>query len=213
MTNNSENVNADKAGSAGEEEKQAGTRRRGVQLESAILQAAWDELQEGGYASLTMDGVAIRAKTNKNAVYRRWPTKSKLIIAAIIKHVPKPETTIPDSGNIREDILIVLQRIVKPMQLLGAETLHGLMVDYIGKDLISSMPEMMQEEDMLTKWTREILKQAEKRGELKVDTIPDRVLSLPADLLRYAILTTHKPVTEETITEIVDVIFLPLVLR
>lgn len=56
-----------------------------------------------------------------------------------------------------------------------------------------------------------ILKNAETRGEVKLDKISPRVISLPADLLRYEILTIHKPISHKTIDEIVDDIFLPLV--
>jgi AcrR family transcriptional regulator len=47
-----------------------------VELERAILRAAGDELVESGYARLTMDRVARRAGTNKNAIYRRWPSRA-----------------------------------------------------------------------------------------------------------------------------------------
>src|SRR4051794_29974940 len=57
-------------------------RRRGTELEQAILRAAADELTEAGYAGLTMDRVAQRAHTNKNAIYRRWPNRAALGVAA-----------------------------------------------------------------------------------------------------------------------------------
>ena len=38
-------------------------RRRGKALEDAVLDAAWSELLDGGYASLTMEAVAARART------------------------------------------------------------------------------------------------------------------------------------------------------
>ena len=38
-------------------------RRRGEELETALLAAAWDELVEAGFARLTMESVAARAKT------------------------------------------------------------------------------------------------------------------------------------------------------
>jgi AcrR family transcriptional regulator len=52
------------------------TRRRGAELEQAILRAALDELAETGYSGLAMDRVARRAGTNKNAIYRRWPSRA-----------------------------------------------------------------------------------------------------------------------------------------
>jgi len=49
------------------------TRRRGAELEAALLDAAWDELQAVGYAGLTMEAVADRAGTSRAVLYRRWP--------------------------------------------------------------------------------------------------------------------------------------------
>ncbi|AIQ18848.1 transcriptional regulator [Paenibacillus sp. FSL H7-0357] len=200
----------------GDDDQLSGARRRGDILENAILQAAWDELGEVGYALLTMEKIAARAKTNKTAVYRRWPNKAKIVVAAIIKHVPKPELAsfTPDTGDLRKDVFILLQGIAKPLQTIGAETMHGLMVEYHGKDLISSLPELMRprSEDKLTAAMKSILKNAEKRGELSLETINARVIALPADLLRYEILTTHEPVTDETLIGIVDDVFLPLVI-
>ncbi|MFC0330683.1 TetR/AcrR family transcriptional regulator [Paenibacillus sepulcri] len=205
---------SDSHGSIQKENQNKGTRRRGDILENAILQAAWEELNEVGYARLSMEGVAVRAKTNKNAVYRRWPNKAKLVVAAIIKHVPKPSIDAPDTGDLRKDVLILLQRIVKPLQMIGAETIHGIMVEYHGKDLISSLPQLMQPrtEDKLTLAMKTILKNAEDRGEVNPKRINARVIALPADLLRYELLTTHEALSDQAITEIIDDIFLPLVL-
>jgi hypothetical protein len=38
-----------------------------------------------------------------------------------------------------------------------------------------------------------------------------RIIALPFDLLRYEILTTHEPTSDQTINEIVDTIFMPLI--
>src|ERR687890_278970 len=90
------------------EERTTRTRRRGSALETAILTAAADELVEHGYAGLTMDRVAQRAGTNKNAIYRRWPDRLALGVAAYRQLA----TTIdpPDTGTLREDALELLRR-------------------------------------------------------------------------------------------------------
>ena len=203
--------------SIGEAGRHTGNRRRGEILEAAILQAAWDELTEVGYAHLTMEGVATRAGTNKAVLYRRWANKAKLVIAALSKHVPRPAGDllgdVPNTGDLRNDVLILLGRIILPLQTIGAETIYGLMVEYVGKDLISSFPQIMHPgtENKFTTAMMTILKNAETRGEVNLEKINPRVISLPADLLRYEVLTTHEPVSEKTIAEIVDDIFLPLV--
>src|SRR3954470_13255949 len=85
------------------------TRRRGEELERAILHAAADELRESGYAGMTMDRVASRAGTNKNAIYRRWPRRAALGIAAY-RHLSDAAMPNPDTGTLRGDALEMLRR-------------------------------------------------------------------------------------------------------
>lgn len=194
-----------------EEQQTTGSRRRGEVLENAILSAAWEELRETGYSRLTMEAVATRAKTNKTAVYRRWPNKAKLIVAALIKHTPKPSLDAPDTGNLREDVLTLLEGIIKPMQMIGAETIHGLMVEFHGDELHSKMPLPPRSEDPLAIAMTNILRNAQQRGEVNLEELPERIVTLPIDLVRSELLTTHVPLTDEAVIEIVDMIFLPLV--
>src|SRR3954466_3620306 len=85
------------------------TRRRGEEVERAILRAAAEELRGAGYARMTMDGVAARAGTNKNAIYRRWPHRAALGIAAY-RHLTDAVIPNPDTGTLRGDALEVLRR-------------------------------------------------------------------------------------------------------
>src|SRR5580704_17603611 len=64
------------------------TRRRGEALETALLDAAWEELQAVGYAGLTTEAVADRAGTSRAVIYRRWPKRAELVIAALRVHRP-----------------------------------------------------------------------------------------------------------------------------
>lgn len=192
-----------------------GTRRRGKVLEDAILEAAWKELSDVGYNHLTMEGVAARAKTNKAVVYRRWANKPTLILSVLHKFVPPlpilPKE-VPDTGNLRNDVFSLLHGIAKPLQIIGAETIHGLIAD-LGKDKFISIPQIIppKEEDKLITAMITILKNAEMRGEVKLEKISFQVISLPVDLLRYELLTTHEPVSDKMIHEIVDDIFMPLI--
>lgn len=188
------------------------SRRRGKSLENDILQAVWTELAEVGYTHLTMEGVAARAKTNKPSVYRRWPKKSELVIASLQKQLSERDVVIPNTGSLRNDLLDLLYNLTKTMKGIGAETLHGLMADHFGMELSTSLPlkigAISDESDriMMT-----ILTNAEARGEVDLKKIKNRIISLPMDLIRYEVLTTHEPISNERVMEIVDDIFLPLV--
>ncbi|HET6742594.1 MAG TPA: helix-turn-helix domain-containing protein, partial [Kribbella sp.] len=54
-------------------------RGRGAELEAVLLDAAWAELMESGYARLTMEAVAARAQTGKQVLYRRWRNRAELV--------------------------------------------------------------------------------------------------------------------------------------
>ncbi|HTR94350.1 MAG TPA: TetR/AcrR family transcriptional regulator [Trebonia sp.] len=84
-------------------------RRRGADLEEAILDAAWKQLTAAGYGRFTIDTVAARARTCKPVLYRRWETSDDLLRAAIrhrgaVTGVPDPET-----GTLRGDLLALLR--------------------------------------------------------------------------------------------------------
>jgi len=213
MDNNDHHLQSDQSES--DKNTCKGTRRRGKVLEDAILEAAWKELCDVGYNHLTMEGVAARAKTNKAVVYRRWANKPTLILSVLHKFVPPlpllPKE-VPYTGDLRNDVFFFLHGIAKPLQIIGAETIHGLIVDF-GKDKLISIPQIIppKEEDKLITAMITILKNAEMRGEVKLEKISLRIISLPLDLLRYELLTTHEPVSDKIIHEIVDDIFMPLI--
>jgi AcrR family transcriptional regulator len=85
---------------------EAATTRRGRPRDGAVdqrvLSAAWGLLHAGGYAALNVDDVAERAGVAKTTLYRRWPTKDHLAIAAAAQILG--EVPIPDSGNLRRDL-------------------------------------------------------------------------------------------------------------
>lgn len=56
-------------------------RREGADEE--ILAVTLEMLREAGYGALTVDAVAERAGVAKTTLYRRWPSKSTLVAAAI----------------------------------------------------------------------------------------------------------------------------------
>ncbi|GMA24434.1 hypothetical protein GCM10025864_21930 [Luteimicrobium album] len=84
-------------------------RRRGPELEAALLDAAWDELCSVGYARLTMESVAARAETGVAVLYRRWANKEELTLAALERRRTTTRTELPDTGNLRDDLVATLR--------------------------------------------------------------------------------------------------------
>ncbi|MHB1390916.1 MAG: TetR/AcrR family transcriptional regulator [Thermoleophilia bacterium] len=77
-------------------------RPRSSRADTAILRAALDQMQDGGYTRMTMESVAAMAGVSKATVYRRYRSKEDLATAAVDRLT---ETlTAPDTGDIRADL-------------------------------------------------------------------------------------------------------------
>ncbi|MFC5833153.1 TetR/AcrR family transcriptional regulator [Nonomuraea insulae] len=186
-----------------------GGRRRGEALEHALLTAAWAELLEAGYPKLTMENVAARAGTSKPVIYRRWPTKAKLVMAALAHNVPLQESDI-DTGSLRGDLLELVDRGIKQFRRVPGDTLPGLITETFGEpDVFEQLRRRFAQDDIL-ELIRPFLTRAVERGELRTDRCSDRVLRVPFDLLRSETLLYGMTVDDAAITEIVDDIALPL---
>ncbi|MER7703723.1 TetR/AcrR family transcriptional regulator [Kitasatospora sp. NPDC097605] len=185
------------------------TRRRGAALEDAILGAAADELAESGYAGLTMDKVAARAGTNKNALYRRWPNRLALAVAAYRRLA----TTIqpPDTGSLRGDVLEWLRQANRYWSSPQGAILRELLAAAGGTaELLAQLQE--QSGDAAAAPWLTILGRAIARGEASPEALHPRVATVAMTLLRNEFVVRGAPTApDEVLVEIVDEVYLPLV--
>ncbi|WP_405801452.1 TetR/AcrR family transcriptional regulator [Streptomyces sp. NBC_01506] len=189
-----------------------GRRRRGAALEEAILRAAADVLRESGVAGLTMDEVARRAGTNKNAIYRRWPNRVALGVA-VYRRSATAETTVPDTGSLREDALELLRRANSTWSSPYGEILRGLIAAAGGvPELLAELRDPAAGGGPYEAAWLTVLHRAVARGEAPPEAAHPRVASTPTALLRDEYLTRGVPSVPDTVlTEIVDEVFLPLI--
>jgi AcrR family transcriptional regulator len=190
-------------------------RRRGVALEEAILGAAAELLTESGYAGLTMDRVAARAGTNKNAIYRRWPNRAALGLAAYRRLAAPdtglPDTGLPDTGTLRGDVLEQLRRANRTLSSPTGDILRGLLAGAAADpELLATLRE--QSGDGGSGLWLTLLGRAVARGEARPEALHPRVATVAVVLLRNEYVTRGVPtVADDVLVEIVDEVYLPLV--
>ena len=185
-------------------------RRRGEELEAALLEAAWQELVEAGFARLTMESVAARAKTGVAVLYRRWHSKDDLVIAAIRHYGTAHPVEVPDTGSLRGDMIALLSSFSSTRVSFAA------IVSAVFSGLLASTgltPAQVREKIMADRplWSDRVFARAQQRGEIDLDRIPPAILTMPFDLIRHDMLMTYKPIPPERVLAIVDDLFMPLV--
>jgi len=188
--------------------KAQGLRRRGAALETAILDAGWEQLLDGGYERFTIESVAERSSSARSVLYRRWPSRLDLLKAVIHHRGGIDSIPTPDTGTLRGDVLATLtefnERRSRIIGLVAARL--GAFYDEAGGSpreirawFVPDGPSVMDT----------VLDRAVARGEIAAMPSP-RIVMLPVDLLRHELFMTMTAAKPETIVEIVDDVFLPL---
>jgi AcrR family transcriptional regulator len=95
-------------------------RPRSAAADASIVRATLELLLEGGYRGLTMEQVRARAGVGKATLYRRYGSKEELVAEAV-RHLNQPIPA-PDTGSVREDILVVAHAVLEGAARAGAAT-------------------------------------------------------------------------------------------
>ncbi len=101
-------------------------RPRSAQLDADLFASALAIVAEGGYARLTIDGVAARSGVSKASIYRRFRSRADLAAEALLNAYPiAPAATEAAPGAVQRH----LERIFAAAGGPAAEALRGLMAD------------------------------------------------------------------------------------
>jgi AcrR family transcriptional regulator len=152
----------------------------------AIVAAFYEELAENGHERLTMDRVAARAGVGKAALYRRWPSKERMLadLVASISGTNGPQA---DHGSLRADLLAYVEDGVRPL----SDPLIQQVMPYLIAQARSS-PDLVRAVQRLPGPSRAdgrvLLRRAIDRGEISPDTDIELALDLVAGpVLMHAI--------------------------
>lgn len=85
--------------------------RRSAERVDAVLQATADVLADVGYSALTIDAVAARAQSSKATIYKRWPSKTALIVAVAAKLGPVSIPVLDDSHPLAASITAITRAV------------------------------------------------------------------------------------------------------
>jgi AcrR family transcriptional regulator len=153
-------------------------RPRSLASEEAIINATSQLLRERGFSGLTLSRVASRARASKSTIYRRWPTKEHLIVAAFNRW---PMLTPHDSGDVLTDLMDLHAQSMKHLRRGG---LRGVMPKLVAAR--AEEPALASVLDPLVERrydpVRIILRRAIERGQLPKNTDVELAVHMIMDI-------------------------------
>lgn len=150
-------------------------RPRSQASEDAIIAATIALLRKEGYRGVTLDRVAALAKASKPTIYRRWPSKEHLVIAAFDKFPPLIDT---DRGNVLEELLDVCEQFVT---IMHQRPLAGVFPTLAGE--WSHNPKLAAAIEPLIECRREPIKRILARAIARGDIAATTDLDLATDVV------------------------------
>jgi len=176
-------------------------RPRDPKIDADVLDATLAVLDEVGYGRLTVEEVARRAAATKPAIYRRWPSRQRLVLAALGRRVGAVRA--PDTGCTLCDLDECLKLFVAAFRRLPPEVIGPLFADCAGdRDLREAFMTALFDPPRAA--VKETLDRAHARGDLREDADRDLILDLIGSLVHYRTLFGHARTTNVEIERAVE---------
>jgi AcrR family transcriptional regulator len=178
--------------------------------EAELLEVTLRLLQQEGYDGLTLDAVAATARASKATVYRRWPTKAEVVLAAFIEGV-RQVAVAPETGTLRGD-LIQLAEVCCDHVREHASTMRAVLVEVSRNPALN---DVMQHQflDQRKALMDHVLGQAVDRGEIDAAAVTDDLWDVMPGYLIFRSIWSARPPTRRTVHALVDEVMMPSLTR
>ena len=168
---------------------------RSARVVTAVHAATLELLEEVGYEMLQLSDVAKRAEVNKTTVYRRWPTKTALVVDLLTSYTRGAVAT-PDTGSLQADLEQLLRDVVGALANRAIRAvLSGALTGADNGDNVRIAQARFWEERFRLGGT--IVDRAVTRGEVPPGTDPRALLEMAAGPVYFRTLFTVDAVTPE----------------
>jgi AcrR family transcriptional regulator len=168
-------------------------RPRDPQIDAAVLDATLAVLDDSGYGRLTLEDVARHARTTKPAIYRRWPSRQRLVLAALGTRLGQARA--PDTGCTLCDLDECLKVFVAAFRRMPPGVVASLFADCAGdRELRAAFMTTLFDPPRAA--VRETLERAHGRGDLRHDVDLELILDLIGSLVHYRALFGHAPTSD-----------------
>ncbi len=194
--------------------KPEGKRGRPLDLSrnDVILSATLDLLVDTGFDALTIDAVAARAKVGKATIYRRWPSKTDLVIdaATMLSPLQRLEENLNRNQELRGQLVDMLSII---FQCDDDNAQSRLTAIYTAASSNEKLDKALKNEfywrhrEAIKSIIRPFLKEPHTLTEAEFDLLAD----IGPALITYRGVFIGKPFDRDYVERMVDMLMMPII--
>jgi AcrR family transcriptional regulator len=167
-------------------------RQRSDAVDALILRTTLELLVAEGYAGLTVAAVIERAGVSSATLYRRWPNKEELVVAAVATLVPEPVDT--DTGSLEGDLSAFVHHVADSISAHREGVAGALTAE---KQRSPELAALLRDRFLAPRIAelRAILQRAKRREEIDHAPPVEMALSLVIGPLHHRALYLGEPLT------------------
>ncbi|MFE7629231.1 TetR/AcrR family transcriptional regulator [Kocuria sp. NPDC057446] len=177
--------------------------RPAVPIDGVVLAATLEELAVTGPHALSVDRVARRAGVHRTSVYRRWPDRGALVVAALERQLDAfgvPE----DTGGLRTDLAAVLEPLARHLATpAGRALLLVAMADGMSDEVGTVVARRLEASEQPLD---DLVRRARARGEWSPDVAPADVADALVGAALHRVGMLRRPVTDEWVTAVCELL-------
>ncbi|MER6500829.1 TetR/AcrR family transcriptional regulator C-terminal ligand-binding domain-containing protein [Streptomyces sp. NPDC001455] len=174
---------------------------RGARLRAAVLDATIARIETVGIDDTRVADIARTAGVHETSIYRRWKTRPRLLIDALLTHTEK-SVPIPDTGSVRQDLIDFFTDLAAFVSTpTGIAFVRGTVVSDRDPEVEAARKEFWVER--IGK-AAVILDRGKARGEIADDVDPELVLFTLGGLLHIHVTHIGTVLPAETVLRAVD---------
>jgi AcrR family transcriptional regulator len=175
---------------------------RTARTRAHVLEAVLAELVDGGYANLTMDGIARRSGVHRTTLYRRWGDVNTQLAEAATSAMDSA-VPIPDTGALDDDLLALAKLIADNLRQPATRALvHTLAAELDRSPWARELAESFW--NHRAELTKPLVDRAVERGELPEGTCARTLLETLIAPLYLRLLVTGGPLDQPTLRAAAD---------
>lgn len=175
---------------------------RSARVREAVLRAALEVISESGPSGFSIAEVAARADVHESSIYRRWGTRDRLTIDALLSH-SEGTLDIPDTGSIHGDLVTLGQALVrygtKPLGAALSRTMASSADDEASAQMRADFWEARQTAVTI------LVDRAKGRGELSSAVDGRRLMEVFISPIHFRLLLTRESIDDAYLEELAHI--------
>jgi AcrR family transcriptional regulator len=164
-----------------------------------ILDTTADMLASNGYSSLTVEGIAAKCGVARSTIYRHWESVADIAMEAFLRIIG-PAPPIPQTGNVRTDLVVNYRRLVDGLaNSRWGELLPSMLEASIQDKVFAQL--LYKAFDSRRELGRQSLLKGVDRGDLPAETNFEWLLDSITGPIYHRLFFTNRPLDEAGMIE------------